>query len=241
MRIIINLIDAATSFHLWGDTYDGEIGELFALQDRVTEGVMRAILPQIHGSEIDRAQRKRPQDLDAYSLTMRAFPYVFATYPDAAKQALDLFIGAMEIDPDFALATAFAAYCHAQLVLYNGTDLPNQERARALLLSDRAGILVQDDPAVLTADVPCTRRSRSSRIRRGSLSRSPGVSSPTAPHALTLREAGYRPVQYIPFSDVDASLLEPTDNVTYCPYKGDASYYSVPDRRHEVSERGLDL
>jgi uncharacterized protein (DUF427 family) len=47
-------------------------------------------------------------------------------------------------------------------------------------------------------------------------------------HALTLREAGYAPVQYIPFSDVDASLLEPTDNATYCPYKGDASYYSVP-------------
>jgi uncharacterized protein (DUF427 family) len=46
--------------------------------------------------------------------------------------------------------------------------------------------------------------------------------------ALTLRETGHQPVQYIPFSDVDASLLEPTDNATYCPYKGDASYYSVP-------------
>jgi uncharacterized protein (DUF427 family) len=47
-------------------------------------------------------------------------------------------------------------------------------------------------------------------------------------NALTLREAGYQPVQYVPLSDVDASLLEPTDNVTYCPYKGEASYYSVP-------------
>jgi uncharacterized protein (DUF427 family) len=47
-------------------------------------------------------------------------------------------------------------------------------------------------------------------------------------HALTLREASYRPVQYIPLSDVDESLLEATDNATYCPYKGDASYYSVP-------------
>jgi uncharacterized protein (DUF427 family) len=47
------------------------------------------------------------------------------------------------------------------------------------------------------------------------------------PHALTLREAGYPPVHYVPFSDVDASLLEPTNNATYCPYKGDASYYSV--------------
>jgi uncharacterized protein (DUF427 family) len=47
-------------------------------------------------------------------------------------------------------------------------------------------------------------------------------------HALTLREAGYPPVQYIPFSDVESPLLESTENATYCPYKGDASYYSVP-------------
>jgi uncharacterized protein (DUF427 family) len=46
--------------------------------------------------------------------------------------------------------------------------------------------------------------------------------------ALTLREASYRPVQYIPIADVDASLLEPTDHESYCPYKGDASYYSLP-------------
>ena len=151
VRIIVNLIDAATSVHLWGDTYDGEIGDLFGLQDRVTESLMRAILPQIRSSEIDRAQRKRPQDLDAHGLTMRAFPLVFATYPDAARQALDLLDRAIAIDPDYALASAFAAYCHAQLVLYNGTASPNQERALALLLSDRAGILDQDDPAVLTA------------------------------------------------------------------------------------------
>jgi uncharacterized protein (DUF427 family) len=46
--------------------------------------------------------------------------------------------------------------------------------------------------------------------------------------ALTLREASYPPVQYIPLADVETSLLEPTDNASYCPYKGDASYYSVP-------------
>jgi uncharacterized protein (DUF427 family) len=47
-------------------------------------------------------------------------------------------------------------------------------------------------------------------------------------HALTLREAGYSPVQYIPLDDVVIGLLEPTEHSTYCPYKGDASYYSVP-------------
>jgi uncharacterized protein (DUF427 family) len=46
--------------------------------------------------------------------------------------------------------------------------------------------------------------------------------------ALTLREAKYAAVQYIPRKDVDMSVLERTDHVTYCPYKGDCAYYSIP-------------
>jgi uncharacterized protein (DUF427 family) len=45
--------------------------------------------------------------------------------------------------------------------------------------------------------------------------------------ALTLQEASYPPVQYIPLSDVDRSLLQSSDTHTYCPFKGEASYYSV--------------
>jgi uncharacterized protein (DUF427 family) len=47
-------------------------------------------------------------------------------------------------------------------------------------------------------------------------------------NALTLREASYPEVQYIPRKDVDMSLLERTEHATYCPYKGDCSYYSIP-------------
>jgi uncharacterized protein (DUF427 family) len=54
--------------------------------------------------------------------------------------------------------------------------------------------------------------------------------------ALTLREADYAPVHYIPLADVERSLLEPSDHATYCPFKGDASYYSIP----LAGERGLD-
>jgi uncharacterized protein (DUF427 family) len=46
-------------------------------------------------------------------------------------------------------------------------------------------------------------------------------------NALTLREAGYSAVQYIPQKDVDMTLLVRTDHQTYCPYKGDCSYYSI--------------
>jgi uncharacterized protein (DUF427 family) len=46
--------------------------------------------------------------------------------------------------------------------------------------------------------------------------------------ALTLREASYPPVQYIPLEDVDQTLLTASATQTYCPYKGDASYYNIP-------------
>ena len=54
--------------------------------------------------------------------------------------------------------------------------------------------------------------------------------------ALTLREADYPPVHYIPMADVDQALLEKSKTSTYCPYKGDASYYSIP----EGGERSVD-
>jgi uncharacterized protein (DUF427 family) len=47
-------------------------------------------------------------------------------------------------------------------------------------------------------------------------------------HALTLREASYPAVQYIPRQDVDMAALRRSEHTTYCPYKGDASYYSIP-------------
>ena len=52
-------------------------------------------------------------------------------------------------------------------------------------------------------------------------------------NARTLREASYPPVQYLPLTDVDESFLQPTDNASYCPYKGDAGYYSIRVGEHE--------
>jgi uncharacterized protein (DUF427 family) len=53
-------------------------------------------------------------------------------------------------------------------------------------------------------------------------------------NALTLREAAYPPVQYIPRADVDMNVLQPTDHATYCPYKGDCGYFSIAS----TGERG---
>lgn len=152
LRVIVRLFDTSTGQHLWGDSYDGEMADLFGLQDRVTEGVARSILPNVRGAEIERARRKRPEDLNAYDLTLQALPLAFATNPDAAKQALDLLAHAMDIDPDYALPVAMAAWCHAQLVTYNGTRSMPEEKAQAVRLANCAAALDTDgDPLVVTA------------------------------------------------------------------------------------------
>jgi uncharacterized protein (DUF427 family) len=57
--------------------------------------------------------------------------------------------------------------------------------------------------------------------------------------ALTLQESTYPAVLYIPFSDVNSDLLRPTDTATYCPFKGDASYYSVVTSAGEVVDDAI--
>jgi adenylate cyclase len=152
LRVIVGLFDAASERQLWGDSFDGERADLFRLQDRVVQGVTRAILPNIRDAEIERARRKRPEDLDAYDLTMRALPLAFAANPDSARRALDLLARAMAIDPEYALPVAMAAWCHAQLITYNGTRALADEKVCALRLARRAHILdSDDDPLIITA------------------------------------------------------------------------------------------
>jgi uncharacterized protein (DUF427 family) len=54
--------------------------------------------------------------------------------------------------------------------------------------------------------------------------------------ALALQEAGYPTVYYIPVADVRSEVLKPSDHTTYCPYKGDASYYSIATAEGELTD-----
>jgi uncharacterized protein (DUF427 family) len=73
------------------------------------------------------------------------------------------------------------------------------------------------------AEHPITVERNSSRVRVTVAGR---VVADTT-RALTLRESDYPPVQYVPRDDVDMSLLERSENQSYCPYKGEAAYYSI--------------
>ena len=74
--------------------------------------VVAAIEPSLRQAEIERVKRKRPDSLDAYDLVLRAIPHVYLAMPDDATQALPLLERALEMQPNYGLASGFAAWCH---------------------------------------------------------------------------------------------------------------------------------
>ena len=90
VRITAQLIDATNGAHLWADRFDGELEDVFELQDKVAISVAGVIEPTLRQAEIERARRKRPDSLDAYDLYLRALPYAFVSMPEDADKALAL-------------------------------------------------------------------------------------------------------------------------------------------------------
>lgn len=149
MRITAQLIETVGGVHLWADRYDGSLDDIFDLQDRITEAVAGALQPSIRLAEIERARRKRPQELGAYDYAMRAMSYAWLLERDAADHALSLLDKALQHDPDYPLALALSAWCWAQRSVYNWVDDFAAAKDEALKLADRAASQSTDDPLIL--------------------------------------------------------------------------------------------
>jgi adenylate cyclase len=147
VRITAQLIDATNGAHLWADRFDGLLEEVFELQDKVAISVAGVIEPTLRQSEIERARRKRPDSLDAYDLYLRALPYASTPMPEDADKALPLLGKAIELEPDFAAAHAFIAWCHEARYLRGG--MQEETRVAALHHARRAIAAGGDDGAAL--------------------------------------------------------------------------------------------
>ena len=149
VRVTVQLIETEGGAHVWAERYDGFVEDIFDLQDRITEQVAGALNPSIRSAEVERARRKRPQDLGAYDYTMRSMPHVWALDDKGSANALALLGKALAIDPDYPLALALASWCHGQRVVYYWSDDITVSRAEALRLAEKAVALSGDDPLIL--------------------------------------------------------------------------------------------
>jgi adenylate cyclase len=144
-------VEAETGAHLWADRYDGNLDDIFDLQDRVTQSVVGAIAPRLQKAEFARVARKRSEDLTAYDLTLRALQHPWAFSPDKAVAALGLLEDAIKRDPLFAYAYAMAAYCLFSLKIIAIGQWRPEHDVKALEYATRALRLDEDDPTVLWA------------------------------------------------------------------------------------------
>jgi TolB-like protein/class 3 adenylate cyclase len=151
VRVTGQLIDTSTGAHLWADRFDGELANIFDLQDQVTASVVGAIAPKLEQAEIERAERKPTQSLDAYDYFLRGMA-AFHKFTQASNEtALELFYRAIELDPRFAAAYGMAARCYLQRKGFGWVADRDREIAETRRLAGQAAELGRDDAVALSA------------------------------------------------------------------------------------------
>jgi len=148
VRITSQLVEAETSAHLWADKFDGALEDVFDLQDKITDAVVGIIEPSLRRAEIERARRKRPENLNAYDLYLRALPYFHSVMPEDAESGMGLLEDALKLDPNYAAAHAFMAWALEIRVVRGGF---NEADATAALRHARAALVHGGDDATALA------------------------------------------------------------------------------------------
>jgi adenylate cyclase len=133
VRITAQLVDATTGYHLWGERYDRELNDIFAVQDEVTQQIVRAMAVKLTETEKVRISRAPTGVLEAYDLVLRGHEERKQTTREGNAEARRLFVKALDLDPGYASAYAGLSWTHLQSWQFLwSTDRASLERAREL-------------------------------------------------------------------------------------------------------------
>lgn len=150
VRITGQLIDATTGAHHWAGRFEGVLGDIFDLQDQITENVIGAVAPELERAEIERSRHKPTDSLDAYDYYLRGVAELHQASKEASDQALRFLHKAMEFDPGFASAYAMAAWCYSWRKANGWMTDSARETAEGVRLARRAVDLDKGDAVALT-------------------------------------------------------------------------------------------
>src|SRR5579863_10244803 len=147
VRVTGQFIEGESGRHLWADRFDGELIDIFDLQDQLVTSVVGAIAPQLEKAEIDRAKREMTGDLAAYDLYLRGLASWNRWTGDENAKALHLFKAAIAEDDDFSTPHGLAASCH-HFAKANGWAASFDEKEISRLI-ERAADIGRDDAVAL--------------------------------------------------------------------------------------------
>jgi len=114
IRITAQLIDAMSGYHIWGERYDRNIGDIFSLQDDVTEKIIAALRVKVEKAEIQRVLRKPTESLRAYDYALRGRAHMYNMTKEQNVRARKMLQKAIELDPHFAGAYAGLGWTYFQ-------------------------------------------------------------------------------------------------------------------------------
>lgn len=135
IRISAQLADAADGKHIWADRYDGQLEDVFDLQDRIVSETVRAVAPQIQFTEIQKSARKRPDDRTSYDLYLNALNHLNCARIGEAESLLRK---AIEVYPDYASAKAILAWCTTLRVAWQSSSEHEALREKGARLCNEA-------------------------------------------------------------------------------------------------------
>jgi len=145
VRITTQLIDASTGNHIWADRYDGDLTDVFALQDEITKKVIAAIEPKLLEAEGIRSQNRSPEDLGAWDMVIQANSLFWRLTKAEIEAAIAILQRAVERYPDYAPAHSMLAF-DILVSGYIGWALMEPQLQQAASLAARAEELDHGDP-----------------------------------------------------------------------------------------------
>ena len=127
LRINAQLIDTGDGTHLWAERYDGDMAEIFDFQDRIRAEIVAALALQLTPSDVAQTRNRRTVDIEAYDLYLKGRENYFRYTAEAYKVAINCFERAIELDPNFADAYGYLAYCYfaAWVLRWPGSENKN--------------------------------------------------------------------------------------------------------------------
>ena len=131
LRVTIELADTRLGAALWFSRLDERFVDLFEVQDRLSEMIVRKVAPYLHAAEVNRTRVKRPESLEAYDLLLRAQENMHNSSPKVFHSAETLFDAAIEKDPHYGSALAWRAYWHVLRVGQGWSPNPANDAAQA--------------------------------------------------------------------------------------------------------------
>src|SRR6516165_8098100 len=143
VRVNVELTEAATGVHVWSETYDAELKDLFAVQDDITRRVVGAAAVKLSRFERERALTKPTENLAAYEYVLRGREFLSHSSRDKNDEAAALFQRAIDLDPNYAAAYAALGGSHFEAVVTGWTEFRQEELEQAETLAQRALALDQ--------------------------------------------------------------------------------------------------